>query len=412
MFLDTDGVDPRVAALAREITAGAPTGFDRAVALTQWFTGPDSAFTYDLSTAPGNGDDALVEFLTIGRRGYCEQFASAMAVMLRTLGVPARVAVGFTGGREAGRGPLGEHRGRARVGGGVVPGRRLDDVRPDAADRRPRDRPALRRGGDRGRPADRPDDAAGRIGGDRRRPLPRRRRRPQAGAAETAAESPDAAPAPGDRPVRLAAAGAARAADAAGRRWPPLVAGPSLAGPDAPTAPAAADAGGAGAAEAAWAELLAESADRGAPATADGHGPDGGGPDGPGPRPRRRGPAGARRGDRDRRGELVRRSRSGTRRSRRADADGLRGAARRAAPAHRRAVPGIGASTGGPVARTGTQRIRTRTTGTTTTPRRPGTEPDHRGVDTSHEERRAFSVSQERVTPARTAGGTAPPCAR
>ena len=100
VFLATDGVDPRVAALAREVTAGAPTGFDRAVALTQWFTGPGSSFTYDLSTAPGNGDDALVEFLTSGRRGYCEQFASAMAVMLRTLGVPARVAVGFTGGRD------------------------------------------------------------------------------------------------------------------------------------------------------------------------------------------------------------------------------------------------------------------------------------------------------------------------
>ena len=98
-FLDTDGVDSRVAAIAREVTADAPTGFDRAVALTEYFSGPGSPFTYDLATAPGNGDDALVEFLTTGRRGYCEQFASAMAVMLRTLGVPARVAVGFTGGR-------------------------------------------------------------------------------------------------------------------------------------------------------------------------------------------------------------------------------------------------------------------------------------------------------------------------
>ena len=150
LFLNTDGVDRRVAAIAREITADAPTGFDRAVALNQWFTGPDSTFTYDLSTAPGNGDDALVEFLTIGKRGYCEQFASAMAVMLRTLGVPARVAVGFTGGREADDGPLGEHRGRPRVGGGVVPRSRLDDVRPDTPQRRPGDRPAVRRGGGRG----------------------------------------------------------------------------------------------------------------------------------------------------------------------------------------------------------------------------------------------------------------------
>ena len=47
---------------------------------------------------PGNGTDDLVRFLTEGdggRIGYCEQFASAMAVMARSLGIPARVAVGF-----------------------------------------------------------------------------------------------------------------------------------------------------------------------------------------------------------------------------------------------------------------------------------------------------------------------------
>jgi transglutaminase-like putative cysteine protease len=101
-FLSTDGVDPRVAAVTEEVTRGATSGFDRAVALTEWFTGPASPFSYDLSTAPGNRDDALVEFLLEGRRGYCEQFASAMAVMLRTVGVPTRVAVGFTGGDDDG----------------------------------------------------------------------------------------------------------------------------------------------------------------------------------------------------------------------------------------------------------------------------------------------------------------------
>jgi hypothetical protein len=72
------------------------------MALQNYFTGPDSQFTYSLQTAPGAGDDALVEFLTIGRVGYCEQFASAMAVMLRAVGVPSRVAVGFTAGVESG----------------------------------------------------------------------------------------------------------------------------------------------------------------------------------------------------------------------------------------------------------------------------------------------------------------------
>jgi transglutaminase-like putative cysteine protease len=92
------GIDPRITAIAAEVTGGATNDFDRALALQEYFTGPDSVFSYDLATAPDEGDDALVEFLTIGRVGYCEQFASAMAVMLRSVGVPARVAVGFTAG--------------------------------------------------------------------------------------------------------------------------------------------------------------------------------------------------------------------------------------------------------------------------------------------------------------------------
>ncbi|MGD9525664.1 transglutaminase TgpA family protein [Pseudonocardia sp.] len=96
--LVTSGVDPRVRDLAEQVAAGATTDFDRAMAVLDWFTAPGSPFRYSLQTAPGNGDDALVEFLTVGRIGYCEQYASAMAIMLRTLGVPARVAIGFTGG--------------------------------------------------------------------------------------------------------------------------------------------------------------------------------------------------------------------------------------------------------------------------------------------------------------------------
>lgn len=99
-YLDVAGVDPLVADIADSIVAGRTTAFDQAVALQDHFTGPGTAFRYSLQTAPGAGDDALVEFLTVGRTGYCEQYASAMAVMLRTLGVPARVAVGFTGGVE------------------------------------------------------------------------------------------------------------------------------------------------------------------------------------------------------------------------------------------------------------------------------------------------------------------------
>ncbi|WP_214405282.1 transglutaminase TgpA family protein [Pseudonocardia lacus] len=99
-YLIASNIDERVAAIAAEVTANASTGFDRAIALQDYFAGPATQFRYSLQTAPGNGDDALVEFLTVGRTGYCEQFASAMATMLRTVGVPSRVAVGFTGGTE------------------------------------------------------------------------------------------------------------------------------------------------------------------------------------------------------------------------------------------------------------------------------------------------------------------------
>ncbi len=91
-------VVPRIVGdLAEEVTAGRATDFERAVMLQDWFRGPGD-FTYSLDAPAGNGLDDLESFLTNGpdgRTGYCEQFASAMAVMARTLGIPARVAVGF-----------------------------------------------------------------------------------------------------------------------------------------------------------------------------------------------------------------------------------------------------------------------------------------------------------------------------
>ncbi|WP_121252554.1 transglutaminaseTgpA domain-containing protein [Nocardioides ferulae] len=88
---------PVVRNLAAEVTRDAPTRFEKAVALQQWFR-EDGGFEYDVRSAPGNGSNALVEFLSDdeeGRIGYCEQFSSAMAVMARVVGIPARVAVGF-----------------------------------------------------------------------------------------------------------------------------------------------------------------------------------------------------------------------------------------------------------------------------------------------------------------------------
>lgn len=83
--------------LARTVTTGKVTRFEQAVALQQFFRA-DGGFRYSLKPPPGNGTDDLLRFLGPGegsRVGYCEQFAAAMALMGRTLGIPSRVAVGF-----------------------------------------------------------------------------------------------------------------------------------------------------------------------------------------------------------------------------------------------------------------------------------------------------------------------------
>jgi len=99
-YLDTGGIDPRITQLTATITARAATQFAKVVALNKYFLDPVNGFRYSLKTAPGSSDDALVDFLLRSRVGYCEQFASSMAIMLRTIGVPARVAVGFTPGKD------------------------------------------------------------------------------------------------------------------------------------------------------------------------------------------------------------------------------------------------------------------------------------------------------------------------
>ncbi len=91
---------PELGAQAEEVyaAAGADTVIERALALQSWFVGPEGGFTYDLDVPALRGDDALTRFVLEDRVGYCEYFATAMAVMLRETGIPARVAVGFLPG--------------------------------------------------------------------------------------------------------------------------------------------------------------------------------------------------------------------------------------------------------------------------------------------------------------------------
>jgi transglutaminase-like putative cysteine protease len=77
-----------------ESSSGRLSAFHQARALQDWFR---ANFTYDLNVPPGHDDSAIQRFLTV-KRGYCEQFAGTFAAMARSLGLPSRVAVGFTPG--------------------------------------------------------------------------------------------------------------------------------------------------------------------------------------------------------------------------------------------------------------------------------------------------------------------------
>ncbi|WP_431798984.1 transglutaminaseTgpA domain-containing protein [Microbacterium kunmingense] len=95
---------PIVGELAAEVTAGAASDYDALLALQSWFRGAD--FRYSLE-APveegfdGSGAEAVARFLEV-REGYCVHYASAFALMARTLGMPSRIVVGYLPGTSTG----------------------------------------------------------------------------------------------------------------------------------------------------------------------------------------------------------------------------------------------------------------------------------------------------------------------
>ena len=104
-YLQLPAVDPRVTALAHQITAGigAPPGpgvdprsFDKVEAIEAWMS---NHIHYSTNIPPLKpGQDAVSTFLFGTRIGYCEQISTATVVMLRSLGIPAREAVGYVPG--------------------------------------------------------------------------------------------------------------------------------------------------------------------------------------------------------------------------------------------------------------------------------------------------------------------------
>lgn len=91
-----DSLPSVVAATARKVTDGSANDYERAVKLQDWFAS-DGGFTYNTQVRAGSGASAIARFLQ-QREGFCVHFSFAMASMARTLGIPARVAVGFTPG--------------------------------------------------------------------------------------------------------------------------------------------------------------------------------------------------------------------------------------------------------------------------------------------------------------------------
>ncbi len=87
-----DDITPRLGSEAEAITAGATTNYDRMLALQEHFR----TFDYSIRLGPREGDP-IEQFLN-ERIGFCQQFSGTFALMARHLGVPARVAVGFTWG--------------------------------------------------------------------------------------------------------------------------------------------------------------------------------------------------------------------------------------------------------------------------------------------------------------------------
>jgi transglutaminase-like putative cysteine protease len=94
-YLSLPPLTPRIAALAEAWTAGAATSLDRARRIEGKLR---TSYKYDLDSPSGGAKNPLEDFLFVSKRGHCEFYSTAMAVMLRSVGVPARNVTGFVGG--------------------------------------------------------------------------------------------------------------------------------------------------------------------------------------------------------------------------------------------------------------------------------------------------------------------------
>jgi transglutaminase-like putative cysteine protease len=94
-YLKLPPLDLRIAKLAQDISATAPSNYDKAVAVERYLS---THFGYTLELPRTLPPDPLANFLFERKKGHCEYFASSMAVMLRSLRIPSRIVTGFRGG--------------------------------------------------------------------------------------------------------------------------------------------------------------------------------------------------------------------------------------------------------------------------------------------------------------------------
>jgi len=89
-------LDPRIEEIADGWTKDAVSDYDKVLAIQQHFHSDGFTYTTDVDVA--DDTDALLNFLTQTKAGFCQQYATAMAVLVRELGLPARIAVGYQAG--------------------------------------------------------------------------------------------------------------------------------------------------------------------------------------------------------------------------------------------------------------------------------------------------------------------------
>ena len=95
MLTEHDLTDESIA-IAESLMNEQPTVFDKAMVVQRWLSSAEFLYTLEVPILPPN--NAVDAFLNQLRRGHCELFASAMVLMLRSQGIPARVVSGYRGG--------------------------------------------------------------------------------------------------------------------------------------------------------------------------------------------------------------------------------------------------------------------------------------------------------------------------